>query len=372
MLWPWLLYFLLFAISYFYSDNKEQSLFDTQQKLSLFLFPIIIGCGIALSFKQLERIFLWFIAGVSTIAVFCIGRALYLYLQNPDTNLFFYDNLIKGLDANAVNYAWYTLFAISALLLFPWGSNFQNNWGKVLKFSLIAISIIFFILLSARMLLVLFIIFVLPYYLLSFLGKYSYKKLIAIASIFLIGIIAFLSIDNPVKERFSSIMHVDVSQAFQDDYTEVQEDEFNNLTLRLLLWRMGVDNVKEHNLWLTGAGNGDAQALQNQKMTEYGLRHVDKPGEWGYSPFRNANLHNMFLQSLLMVGIFGALLISIMVLSPIFNIRKTKAKGIFLIFHVSAFFYMTQEAAFQTQGGVVFYSFFCILFWNSIYEDVNK
>ena len=78
-LWPWLLYYLLFAISYFYSQDKQQSLFDLQTKLSLLLFPLIIGAGEAIDRRQLERIFLFFVLGVGLAAIICFSRSFYIW-----------------------------------------------------------------------------------------------------------------------------------------------------------------------------------------------------------------------------------------------------------------------------------------------------
>jgi hypothetical protein len=89
-LWPWLLYFILFAVSYFYSNNKSVSAFDLQKKLSILLLPLVIGAGIAINKKLAERIFLSFIAGISVAAIICMGNALYSWYHTADTSLFFY------------------------------------------------------------------------------------------------------------------------------------------------------------------------------------------------------------------------------------------------------------------------------------------
>src|SRR5262245_21062997 len=43
--WVWGIYYLLFAVSYFYSEDKEQAGFEIVQKLSLILFPLLVGLG---------------------------------------------------------------------------------------------------------------------------------------------------------------------------------------------------------------------------------------------------------------------------------------------------------------------------------------
>lgn len=114
-----------------------------------------------------------------------------------------------------------------------------------------------------------------------------------------------------------------------------------------------------------GAGNGDAQKLQNDKITAH---HII-----GWDPAQppammNANLHNMPMQSLVMIGLPGAILFLIIALAPLFNIRGVIAPGVFLIFHISAIAFMMQEAALQTQAGVLYYSFFSSIFWSIRYQ----
>lgn len=60
ILWIWIGYFLLFALSYFYSYNKQQSLLDLQSKLCFLILPLIIGAGKPISNKLLEHIFFSF------------------------------------------------------------------------------------------------------------------------------------------------------------------------------------------------------------------------------------------------------------------------------------------------------------------------
>ena len=138
-----------------------------------------------------------------------------------------------------------------------------------------------------------------------------------------------------------------------------------------MLWRFGYENMQEHNLWLKGAGNGDAVDLQNQKLEQHGF-DIDAAKDNVRSEFYNINLHNMFFQVLMMIGIPGLLLYIIMVFSPLLALRVMEYRHIFFVFHVSMLFFMFQEAIFQTQAGIVFYSVFSMIFWNLKYRNDNQ
>lgn len=366
-LWAWMAFFILHVISYTYSDNKAQSFFDIQSKMSMFILPIIIGAGMKLGRRQTEQVFLSFVLGITAISLYSFGQASISYIQDADLNHFFYHPLVKGLNANAVYQSWYTILSISLLIFFPWKSTFIKP-KRILRLAIIILQIIFFICLSSRTLILLFFLLLIPVYLRSAINKISKPHMILItmyASI-LTAIVVFT--DNPIRNRYESVATTDLSLSFQKDYTTVVESDFSNLTLRVFLWRMGLENISEHNLWLTGAGNGDAQDLQNERMADYGLRNMRTPGPFGYSPYHNANMHNMFLQSLLMIGIGGLICMILITLSPFLHIRKTNYTPVFLIFHVASFFFLMQEAALQTQAGIIYYTTFSMIFWNKVYE----
>jgi O-antigen ligase len=370
-LWPWLLYFALFGISYFYSDNKSQSLFDLQSKLSLLLFPLIIGAGTAIDKILAERIFIFFIAGISVAACLSIGNAIHVYLQTGQTDHFFYHSLVSIPDMNAVYMALFTLLSLSALLFFPWETYFTGKY-RHLRSGLIALQTVFFILLSSKMLLVLFFMLVVPFYLWRNFkhAQIARWKILLLVGIFTGLFITLITTHNPIRKRYEEIVDKnDLHKAWLKDYSHEDQSKFSNLTIRVIAWRLGMENIIEKNLWLTGSGNGDAQDLQNQKMQYYHVHNWHSGIFDESSELYNVNLHNMFLQSLLMIGIPGLILFSIIIFMPFFHIRQIRYKLVFLIFHVSVFAYMLQEAALQSQAGIVYYSFFAQVFWNIYYSD---
>jgi O-antigen ligase len=369
-LWLWIGLYLLHAISYFYSADKEQSGRDLETKLSFIILPLLIGAGMDINRQLLERIFLGFVLGISAVSIFCLGQATISWQQTGDYQYFFYHELIRGLDANAVYEAWYTIFSLSILLFFPWKRFFVGK-ARIWKVILIAIQFAFFILLSSRMLIVVFLLFLIPYYISKAFKKFAVYKTIVILLLLAIPIIAVFSTKNPIRKRYENIAQIDISQAYMKDYSNVAEGDFSNLTLRLFLWRLGWENVQEHNLWLTGAGNGDVHKLQNDKMAEYGIRNIYPVNTWR-SPFYNANLHNMYLQILLMLGFIGLLTFILITFLPLFKLKDFIYGQVFLLFHLVAIFFMLQEAALQSQAGIIYYTFFSMIFWNISYRKPKK
>ncbi len=365
--WAFLLYFGLFAFSYTYSDNTEQSLFDTQSKISLLLLPFIIGLGLPINKKRLEHILLSFVCGVTAVAIYSIAYGTFNWVTTGDITYMFYHKLVEQQDPNAVYEALYSLFSISVLLLFKWKQHFTGNRFK-LKVAITIIQILFFTLLASKTLIVLFILCVVPFYIRFILRNELNPKRIGLAvSVLVVGLCLLTFTDNPVRDRYEDIMNKDLSIVTLEDYSNVKESDFSNFTLRLFLWRLCFDNVSDHNLWVQGAGNGDAQALQNEKLKEIGIRNIH-PQLAHRSPFYNTNVHNMYFQSLLMVGIGGMILLIIITLSPFTKFYSLLDEPYILAFHISILFFMFQEAMLQTQAGTAYYALIYSIYISAFHE----
>lgn len=369
-LWAWLAYFLLFALSYFYSNNKDLSLFDTQIKLSLLLLPIVVGAGTVLKRQTIENIFLAFVSGVSIAAVICLTGGIRMYIATGDIEIFFYEKLVQPInDIHAVYMAWYALFSLSALMFFPWERYLIGQW-RAIRFIIIILQIVFFILLSSKTLIVLFFLIITPFYLRKTLKtRYGVGKVAILTTAAVALFTALVVTENPVKDRYNDVIEKnDLNKAFLNDYREVDESRLSNLTIRVFSWRLGIENIVDNNLWLTGCGNGDWQELQNQKFASYHVQNWNKTYFDNTSELYNINLHNMFLQSFLMIGLPGLILCIIIILSPFLYIKKTTYNQLFFIFHLVAFAFMMQESALQSHAGVIYYCFFTQIFWSIYYS----
>ena len=362
--WLWVIYFALHAASYFWSSDKDQSLFDTVSKLSFVVLPIVVGAGANICRRRFEQILGSFILGISAVTLFCLGQAFALWRGDGDDAHFFYHDLVKGFDANAVYMAWYVFCALSALLLINWQYLFRDKW-RLLNWALATILLVFLVLLSSRLLLAVFALLTIPSYLLKLIRsrKGSWKSILSVA-VLMVSIGGALALTgNPINSRFRDVMHRDLKIAFLKDYRDTIP-HFNNLTLRLFVWRCGMDNMREHNLWLKGCGNGDEHHIQNAHFNELGI--TPERQERYAIAIQNINLHNMYMQSLIMFGVPGLVVFMLIMISPFFYVSKVEHRRWFLVFHIVSFLFMIQESALQTQAGVIFFTFFSCIFWQAV------
>jgi hypothetical protein len=365
--WVWGIYYLLFALSFFYSADREQAGFEIVQKLSLILFPLVVGLGCFFDARQREKVMAAFTLGISGAGLFCMIRAAILWKTSGDPEVWFYHTLVSGLDPNAVYMAWYVVFSLGLLLLFPWQQFFTKKQAW-LRWSFILLQFVFLVLLSSRLLLVLFFVVPLPLYLRRLYVDLKVSRGLVIlslcAAVVLVAGIAMT--ENPVRKRFDDVMSKDMHIVFLPDY-RTDSQHFNNLTLRLFVWRVGLENIRDSNLLPYGAGLGDVHSIQNKRIEAYGIINMSDSSHPPPTLY-NMNLHNMFLQTTMAIGLPGLITLIVLAFMPFFFLFQLPDWKSWLVFQVAGCAFMMQEAFFQTQAGVVFFSFFSMLFWVSVYE----
>jgi hypothetical protein len=184
------------------------------------------------------------------------------------------------------------------------------------------------------------------------------------------GLAILAQTNNPVRQRFEDIMHPDLSTITKENYYG-KEPVWTNLTLRLFVWRMAIENMNAHHLWLHGAGNGDVHMLQNEQISSHGIPGMEensRPRSFLYK----VNMHNMYLESLFMFGILGAIIFILIAFSPLFFLKRAQAAWFFGVFHLTCILFMMQESALQSQAGVVYYCFFTSMYWSGVKLAVKR
>jgi O-antigen ligase len=183
----------------------------------------------------------------------------------------------------------------------------------------------------------------------------------------LTGLVFFTQ--NPIHKRYRDLLENSDKTDWQPAYSNGKKQHFNNLTLRFFLWETALSNINEHNLWIKGCGNGGVIPLQKEKISEYGtkneLLNVDPP-LW------NFNIHNMYLQSLMMLGLPGLFVFILILFYPFTLVKYLNEKAILVFFNCSIIIFMIQESAFQTQAGIVFYTIFSMVFYSYVYSLKDK
>ncbi len=360
----WGVFWGLWALSWYWSCDKGEAEFDAVGKLSFLLMPILVGAGSGIDREWLANVVLSFVAGICTVGIYCLNQANDQWLEDGHLHHFLYHDLTNGLDANAIYMSWYVIVALAALLVFPWRES-GKRWVIWWRWPIVLFCFCFLMLLASRLLIIVFLFLVIPAYGLRYFRhtKRSIVLPIIVVVTVLVLLDALLRTNNPIHKRFSDVAHSDIRIVMRDSFCNERPD-FTNLTLRLFVWRIAIENMGVRHLWLKGTGNGDVHYIQNDQIRLHGVPDMHEADP--RSELYNVNLHNMYLQTLVTLGLPGLILFLMIAFGPLYFLHRSEGGYFFGLFHLVSILFMMQESALQTQAGVIFYSFFSALFWQGV------
>ena len=338
-------YFLLFTVSILYSENASGAWKDVESKLSLLLIPLSILGQKKLEVKEqaiLLKLYVWFLVGVG---LFLVGKSLFLE-GNLLTNQEF--SALIGVHAS------YLSLYMAVALFIAIQSIIQKSHVKL--YTIIALFFaLLLVLLAARMVLIATFLSLFTW---VAVVHFTWKRLLTMIAILIIVVVAISSVDS-VKNRFQEgLVGEKVEFGTVTDSTEIKT--YGGKAIRFAIWQCAQEVIEEN--WLIGVGAGDVhKSLQDSyKRNEFQLA-------W---QFNNYNSHNLFIETIIAVGVLGiGVLISLFYLLFFYAIKSRNM--LFFCFTTLFFMFSLIESAFNVQKGIVFLvAFSCLLF--SAREEVAK
>ncbi|MCF8219713.1 MAG: O-antigen ligase family protein [Bacteroidales bacterium] len=333
-------FYILHIISVFYSNDTGAAWFDLEIKLPLFFFPLLSTLLILRGkTKRKEKILLAFVLGNFVAIFICLGNAFWGHDQLAMSN-FLYVEL--SYFHHPAYFAMYLAFALSILLFyFLPNYNKKEYAGRIVLIILSSIMLGgFIILLSSRAgILVLFILVVLKIiHLISSLKINTYLKFGAV--VFLLAILVLSASQNQrVQQGVNNLKNINSGERLDSD--------LNSMKVRFVVWKSGLEIVKNH--WPAGIGNGDVKDGLMHKAKELFGPDINLK--------RHYNAHNQYIDTFVALGLPGLLVLLALLLWPfIYAIKKGHylLLSLVLILLVSLFF----ESMINRQAGVMFFAFF--------------
>jgi len=349
-----LLFFGLIVISALFRTNQTSAISNVERRLSFLVFPLIFSGGVTLN--QVKKIVLSFCFGTLIVMFYCIAVAIYKTKTTENLDAFFYHNLSAAVSLNAIYLSIYCVFSIFALLYYY--NDLEKTYKKWVMMMIIFLSASV-ILLSSKNLLIVLVIGILFFLVKRFKTGNKFLFLLPIL------LVLFTQI-KPVKERFLTEINANMNVIKQDTFR--YDTPFTGLTLRLVIWKNSITILNENNAWLLGVGIGNFQDLLNKKYVQKGMYtgnvELGDTGYWGY------NTHNQWVETMLALGIVG-LLILITILCLIFHhyLQQKQVLGLFLFFILISV--SLTESVISANKGIVFFTFFLLLFSNSFRKIIS-
>ncbi len=345
-----MLFYLFYLISYFINNNSGIASNQLMQKLSFFLFPLLF----ALSGKDLSKnkdlILKLYVLSNIIMSILCLIIALYRSIFFVDGEMFFYPEFNSDISyffSSRLSFfhhrGYFSLFLVfSILILFYFKDKniiFNSNKGKNYYYLLIFFFSLMVFLMSSRA--SIFTLFIVLTWRISKFIYYSEKKIfkiiipLVILGFFIIGLQ-----NNRVNKTYRS---------FIDIIQNKEELSHENSPARLILWYSAIDLINENYLMGIGVDN-----FKNEFKTQYEKYNNE---ELKILMNSNYNVHNQFLETLLIFGLTGLLILLFLFVVPVTHAVRNK-NPLFLGFLLLTGFNFLFESMLNTIAGIVFFSYF--------------
>jgi O-antigen ligase len=347
-----LLLFLVYLAGAFYSYDLKRGFQDVEQRAGLVVIPFILCSQKLNKAVNWRRVMFPYSILLVLMSLSCLVIAAVRFIQSGETHFFFYHELVSPYRQHAV---YFSVFVFMTLVFLLEEKNAHDLYRYSLLYYLItACFIVFLILLSSKLVLILFML-----YTLSWLFRQRKIRLkwyfYVITSITGIAVVTFTN--NPVKARFMNAANIDFKKFTAKD---LHAAYFNGIEFRLVQWKLVIEILNEKRRWLIGVSSADAQTILNEKYKDYKFYEGDPvKGDKGYLDY---NVHNQYLQCLLQSGIVGLVVFLIVCYSLLrLSIKKKYAELIpcvtlFLLFCLT-------ESVLQTQIGIISFTLFPLLIY---------
>ena len=109
-----IIFYILYALSFFWSENQSFAIADLVLKIPIFFLPLIMLSHEPLSIKEINKLLLAFSLSVISLNCFCFFDALFNYLNTGNINEFFYGSLT--INMHTAYQATFTSFSIFILV----------------------------------------------------------------------------------------------------------------------------------------------------------------------------------------------------------------------------------------------------------------
>ena len=340
------MFYIAYLIGCFFTKHLDIASKYLEYKLSFLIFPLL------LSFKFKEQISLrksiiGLVLGVVIVSIMGLFHSYELYLKVGDFN-----NSFGSVRFSYIHHPSYFSVFLTIALVSCWYGYFQKwiffRLTSVILFSLFSLVMQFFCFSLAGMLF-LFILGLVLYIILIY--KYL-NKVLLIISILLIPIVPVTLYHSNIHVQIEVDSSFSVVKQFIENPVNFVESKKNTVSgseIRVIMWIVAFQEMKENPL---GVGTGNIDDYLSDRLIKYNQKET---ANHLYNP------HNQFLQTGLEIGIFGLILLLLIISSTFYFAYKYK-NWILLILIASLAFNSLFESMLQRQSGIIFYSFWiCLL-----------
>ncbi len=334
--------YIFHIIAMFYTADISEGFVDLESKLSILLFPILLGAVKPISTLSYQRVLKFFVFG--TVVAVSIGyiSSIIDYRETEDLRAFYMSNFSPVHHPSYV--AMYINLAIFILAIKACNRALARKpdvWHWILML-LLALTLVFL----ASKLGVLSFVFSIPCILIVAWRKGILKSVFTLKLLAVLGVFVLFFLNDPISsKRLANSVKVAT-----EEQVDKQGSEMESTRARKTSWTIAVAEIAKHPF---GVGTGDIQNHMDTKYRENGHQLMAE---------HSLNVHNAFLQMALAQGWLALLWFLFSLAYPLRMIWKNSwwIYGFFLVL-ISVNFLV--ESMLEKQSGVIFFAFFNAVFF---------
>ncbi len=367
---PILLYILMLC-SIIWSIDVPETQKAIPKEVFLLLIPLLFATIPQFNQHQINKITKYYAYGFVIFAVFFICRAIIRFFVLKDAAVFFYHqnkDLDLGLIPKDLNAIHFSVFSTLAYVHFL-ANELKSSWQKIGM----AILLVFILLLSSKNIILVTLIITLIYlfYFAKSANRMRLRNLIVFVLI-LISVVFFGRIKNRFAAEFQAhtakslshnviegvpvgVHYVSIYEAWNQEKFS-PNDYFPGTAFRVYQARLFFEFLNEEPIFWTGFGLN----ASFKKLEEKGQKYNIYQGTGNDDGYQNKNFHNQYIQNFSELGIFGLLILLIMLFSSLKRAvyNKNFIHFTFSIVMISVF--LTESFLWRQRGVVFFVVFYCL------------
>lgn len=343
-----LLFYALHLVGMLTTENVQRGLFDLEVKLSFLVFPLAFIGFKLVDTRNFTTTLRMFFLGTLANGIICVGYAFYRYyfVEPPELQeayIYFFSTYFSTL-LHPTYYSMYVVFSLMIMTYLEWPLlDINKPWRSVINMLIIVFLSITLLLSASKTGLIMWSFLVLFGTVLMLV--YVERKWIPI-----LGVVMLTSIVGSVYQA-TPVIKTRVSTGLRAaDSDQVNPAASESTAARMLVYKSSWELVTSQPWY--GQGTGD---FQDELDEVYKKNGYEMPLE------RHLNAHNQFLQSWIGLGIPG-LVMTLGVFIVMFQQSYRNRDWLYVGFTTVFFLASLTESTFHVQAGVVFFSFFAVLF----------
>ena len=376
LLLPVALYLLMF-LSVFWTIDFDRTTTALLKQIPLLIIPLCFLCFQSFTENQKAKIIQYYSYGIALFSVFYMLKAIIRYFITHNIEVFFYHELVSK-EVNAIHVSVYVAIAFFYFFIKP--------IKKISDYVIMLLLLLLVFLLSSKNIIVVFIGLIVIYHLFySKISKQLRLKNLIIVLVLLVSLTFVGKIKERFKQEYETIMtdstvndvisknggivyNVSIKQA----WTNVKfapNDFFPGTAFRVYQLRIFLELLQENKIFWQGFGLNASYNKIEEKGVLYNVYLGD--GTKNMEGYQKKNFHNQYVQNFADLGIFGFLLLIIMLIINLKNGIKTK-NFVHISFAILMISLFLTESFLWRQRGVMFFTIMYCIFNTQVSIKLSK